>query len=125
MVSSASLMAMLGLGASFLPQEALSYAGYQAEGMSVLLVQVTGALYFSYALLNWMARGVLIGGIYSRPVALGNFTHFFIVTIVLAKALLVHVAPPILIGAAIYFIFALWFGLVLFTHPDYSPNAAS
>ncbi len=116
MIASAVFMAVLGLGASFLPQEALTYIGNRPEGLSVVLVQITGALYMSYALLNWTASGSLIGGIYGRPLALGNFMHFAIVTIVMVKSLSI-LTTPILLGAATYSTFAVWFGLVLFTHP--------
>ncbi len=117
MVASAVFMAALGLGASFLPHETLAYAGNRSEGLSVVLLQITGALYMSYALVNWTASGSLIGGIYGRPLALGNFMHFAIVTIVLVKSLSVLTTTPILIAAATYATFAVWFGLVLFTHP--------
>jgi hypothetical protein len=60
---SAGLMTILGLAASFAPQEILSAAGADSEGLPVLLVQITGGLYLGFAMLNWMARGVLIGGI--------------------------------------------------------------
>jgi hypothetical protein len=71
-------------------------------------------------MLNWMARANLIGGIYSRPVAMGNFLHFAMVAIALLKALLGGLrAQPILIGAVVvYSVFAVWFGLAVFTHPE-------
>jgi hypothetical protein len=115
---SAILMAVLGIGASFLPQEILSYSGADPRDLGVLLVQVIGALYLGFAMLNWMARGNLIGGVYSRPVAMGNFLHFAVVAIALLKALLGGAsAEIILIGAVVYSVFAVWFGLVVFTHP--------
>lgn len=118
MTLSAMLMASGGIAASFLPQEILSYSGIDASGFEVLLVQVLGALYLGFAILNWMARGNLIGGVYSRPVAMGNFLHFAVVAVTLLKALLSGTrAEIILAGAVVYSIFAVWFGLVVFTHP--------
>lgn len=115
---SALFMAILGVVASFLPQEILAYAGSHPEGLGVLVVQTTGALYLGFASLNWMARANLIGGIYSRPVALGNFLHFAVVEVVLLKALLAgQNAAEIVVGAFAYSAFAISFGLVLFTHP--------
>ena len=115
---SAILMAVLGIGASFLPQEILSYSGADPRGLGVLLVQVVGALDLGFAMLNWMARANLIGGVYSRPVAMGNFMHFAVVAVALLKALLGGASAAILlVGAVIYSIFAVWFGLVVFTHP--------
>jgi hypothetical protein len=118
MSSSAMLMAILGICASFLPQEILSYSGADPRGFGVLLIQGIGALYLGFAILNWMARANLIGGIYSRPVAMGNFLHFAMVAVTLLKALPGNPrAEPILVGAVVYSVFAVWFGLVVFTHP--------
>jgi hypothetical protein len=83
-----------------------------------LLIQIAGALYLGFAILNWMAKGALIGGIYSRPLALGNFLHFAVSAIILLKALLGGFKPiEIIVGATVYSLFAVWFGLVTFTHP--------
>jgi len=117
MTTSAIFMALLGLSASFLPQELLTYANAEVGRFAVVLVQVTGALYLGFAFLNWMARGVLIGGIYSRPLALGNFMHFAVVTTVLAKVLVTEFSLFTMAGVSIYAVFAMWFALVLFTHP--------
>jgi hypothetical protein len=115
---SALFMAGLGVTASFLPQEIASHAGVRPDAYVVLLVQIAGALYLGFAILNWMAKAVLIGGIYSRPVALGNFLHFAVVAIILLKALAAGLrANEITAGAAVYSLFAAWFGLVLFRHP--------
>lgn len=115
---SALLMAVLGIAATFLPQEILSQLGVEPRGIEVLQIQVLGALYLGFAMLNWMARGNLIGGVYSRPVAMGNFLHFAVVAITLVKALLGGMnGEALLIGAVLYSVFAVWFGLAAFTHP--------
>jgi hypothetical protein len=120
---SAAFMAGLGLAASFLPQELLSWSGSQPVGTAVLAMQVAGALYLGFAMLNWMARPNLIGGVYGRPVALGNFVHFAVVAVVLLKALLAGQLPAGTAAlAAAYAAFAAWFGLVLFTHPGKAGN---
>jgi len=118
MMASAVAMATAGLALTFLPQEFLSWAGTQPRGIAVLLAQAAGALYVGFAVLNWMAKDVVIGGIYSRPVTVGNFAHFFI----LAAALVRLAASPqrsgfILLVAAVYCLFAVCFGLLLFTSP--------
>ena len=83
-----------------------------------MLLQVLGALYLGFAMLNWMARGSLMGGIYGRPLAMGNFLHFFMVALLLLKALAAGPATSgIVIGALAYTVFGLWFGLVLFRNP--------
>lgn len=117
MVTSALFMAVLGAVASFFPEEILRYTGTVPAALINSVVQTCGALFLGFAILNWMARGVLIGGIYSRPLALGNFLHFTVVAITLVKVLFELTLPMIIGLTIIYSIFALWFGMVLFTHP--------
>ena len=83
----------------------------------MLFVQMAGALYLGFAILNWTARGILIGGIYARPVALGNFLHFAMVSVMLIKAAIVHGVMQLAISATVFSVFAIWFGLVLFRPP--------
>jgi hypothetical protein len=116
--ASAIVMMALGLIATFAPQETLAALGSTSDGLAVLLVQVAGALYLGWATVNWMSRANLIGGIYNRPVALGNFLHFAVVALASLKMLIAGHRPPVLVaGAVVYATFCVWFGLVVFTHP--------
>lgn len=121
MTTSALFMGLLGLAASFLPQETLAAAGVPEESLpalAVILVQALGALYLGFAILNWMAKGILVGGIYARPLALGNFLHFSVVTVVLVKAIFGEGPNPTLLAFALpYAILATWFGIALFSNP--------
>lgn len=118
MTTSAIFMAVIGVTASFLPQEIITHFGLQPQPLAVLLIQVLAAMYLGFAILNWMARGNLIGGIYSRPVALGNFMHFAIVAVVLAKSVMAGFGRIEIVAALVlYALFAAWFGVVLFTAP--------
>ncbi len=113
-------MAAAGACATFLPQELLVKSGCEHCGpLAVLLVQTAGALYLGFAILNWMARTYLMGGIYGRPVALGNLLHFAVVAITLWKAVIGGSLRTTEIVAAclIYSVFAAWFGFAVFTHP--------
>lgn len=114
MILSALLLGAIGLAFTFVPQEVLGLHGTEPDNATVLLLQMAGALYLGFALLNWSARGVLIGGIYSRPVAAGNFFHFVIVSITLIKAAISFAVVPLMISAAVFSLFAVWFGLVMF-----------
>jgi hypothetical protein len=74
-----------------------------------------GALYLGFAMLNWMAQGNVIGGIYSRPVAMANFTHFMIAGLALSKAVVTGEHPPALLAAAlVYGVLAVLFAYVAF-----------
>lgn len=118
MIASALFMGLLGLCATFIAHELLLAMGLAPEPFVVVTIQITGALYLGFAMQNWMAKGVLIGGIYSRPLALGNFLHFTVAAITLIKALPALNTLPFIGLTACYTVLAAWFGLVLFTHPD-------
>ncbi|QNF34880.1 hypothetical protein HUW51_19925 [Adhaeribacter swui] len=83
------------------------------------MMQTLGALYFAFGMLNWMTKSGLIGGIYNRPIAVANFTHFTVVAIAILKALIAHSAISISIWiiGALYLVFALAFTLILLRHP--------
>jgi hypothetical protein len=118
MAASAILLGFLGLAVSFLPKEILMNAGISSNEALILLVQIAGALYIGFAIMNWMAKAVLIGGIYAKPLAMGNFTHFFIAAIALLKAATHHPGSPYWwMAAIVYSLFAILFGKILFTSP--------
>ena len=118
MRASALLLGIVGILATFLPQEMLARAGTLPVGYAVVLVQLAGALCFGFAMLNWMAQGSVMGGIYGRPVAIGNLAHFTIGALALVKAALAgERAPEIVVAAAIYAVFAVLFAWVAFGGP--------
>jgi predicted neutral ceramidase superfamily lipid hydrolase len=118
MTLSAVLLGMLGISMTFLPQELLTQVGVSPSSSVLRLVQLLGALYLGAAMLNWMNRGALLGGIYGRPVCMANFTNFAVGALALLKGLIAAPASPeVLVVAALYSTFAVWFGIVLFTHP--------
>jgi hypothetical protein len=113
MSSSALFLLALGLLATFAPE---TLTGPTSSGsMSTLAVEVAGALYLGFAILNWMAKGDAIGGIYRRPVAMGNMLHFFAVTMTLLRLIKAgdH-QSAILVVALIYVVFTVGFGFVVF-----------
>jgi hypothetical protein len=118
MSASAVFTGVIGVAASFAPHEILAAIPVQPAPVTVMMVQVLGALYLAVAMQNWMARGSTIGGIYSRPLVAGNVVHFVVVAIVLLKA---WADDPsclgLIAGVAAYGAFAAAFGLVMFTHP--------
>ncbi|HEX7140094.1 MAG TPA: hypothetical protein VF219_19740 [Vicinamibacterales bacterium] len=114
---SAIALGAAGLAGTFAPHEILQSLGIAPIGVLPLLVQLLAALYFAAAMMNWTARGSLIGGIYQRPVAIANLTHFIIGALALLKAAVATRSVPVIIAAAIYGIFALAFANVFFRSP--------
>lgn len=119
MTASSILMGILGILTSFLPKEVLLTFGQVPTLTLILFVQIFGALYFGFSIMNWMAKAALIGGIYSKPLSIGNFAHFGIAGIVLVKGLINNdtISKYIWVLTLIYVLFALFFGIVFFTNP--------
>ena len=118
MIASSVVMGLLGLAASFLPKELLTSVGISQNEALILLIQLGGALYIGFAMMNWMAKTVLIGGIYAKPLAMGNFVHFVIGALALLKGVMNDsISSYWWFIAIIYLLFAVFFGMVLFTSP--------
>ena len=119
MGSSAAFMGAAGLAATFFPDELMTAMGRGGPGMAPLAIQLCGALYLAFSMLNWMARTNLIGGVYSRPVAMGNTLHFSMGALALVKGALAGTSdPPVLVLFTFYAVFAILFSFVLFSHPS-------
>lgn len=117
MMASSTIAGVIGLTLTFAPDEIAGLIGSGPFGHWSIVLQLCGALYCAFALLNWMAKGTTLGGIYGRPIVIGNLTHYMIGGLALLKTVS-HSASPAWIGlAALYTIFACLYGYVLFAHP--------
>ena len=115
LAASAVFMAVLGLAATFLPQELAAAAGINGGPIAALSIQITGALYLGFAMTNWMAKGSAIGGIYNRPLSIGNLLHFFVAAAALGKAVAHgNHTPALVVVTVIYIVFALAFVKLVF-----------
>jgi len=119
MMLSAIFLALIGIVLTFMPQEVTAFTGLGFTQIYQLQLQIMGALFFAFAMLNWMAKGAIIGGIYNRPIAIANFAHFLIGGAALVKAVIsnIHLHYSVWIIAATYSIFALLFGIIFSKHP--------
>ncbi len=123
MISSAIFLGVIGIILTFMPDETIKFLSSNPDRIVLLILQLTGALYIGFAALNWMARGNIIGGVYSRPIAMGNFAHFFVGAMALIKFVSsVPGSTIIWIVVIIYIIYAIWFGIVMFNHPAIKGN---
>lgn len=126
MTLSAFAMGIAGIVLSFMPHEILNYFDSgNVSAFQAMTLQIAGALYFAFAMVNYTARANLIGGIYARPIAIGNLTHFAIGSLVLIKAASGDWGVGLWALTGTYVVFAAWFGMVFFTHPvkDSNPKA--
>lgn len=119
MIASSVFMALIGIVLIFGPDETLKTLGQAPNTTLNLILQLTGALYFGFAMINWMAKTVLIGGIYAKPLSVGNFSHFLIAGLALIKVSMngSMANTYIYILTAFYAMFAILFGYVFITNP--------
>lgn len=118
LAASAIVMGALGAAGLFLPDEFLSVLHVTGVPVLSTVVQLYAALLLAFAMVNWTAKGSLIGGIYNRPVAIGNLFHFAIGAITIAKVVFARPTPPSLwIAAAVYALFAVGFAVIFFGSP--------
>jgi hypothetical protein len=119
MAASAVFLGIAGVAALFAPDEILHAANVPSSPFLPSLVQLCAALLLGFAITNWMVKGSRVGGIYNRPIALGNLLHFAVGAITLDRfALHGHEAWPVLALATVYTIFAVAFGIVVFGRGD-------
>ena len=119
MIASAVFFGLMGIGLSFLPEELYGYVSTEVNQISILMLQILGAAYLGFAMLNWMTRNNLIGGIYGKPLIIGNFVHFLVSFFALIKILgkIEHHFEIILVLTIIYAAFTLGFGFLFITNP--------
>lgn len=120
MTASALTLGAAGVSFTFIPEEILKLFQSEVSRPSTLLMQMVGALYFAFAMLNWMSRTGPIGGIYNKPIAIANFAHFLIGGLALVKGIISNPGLPNFIWGitAIYIFFAIAFTLVNFRNPS-------
>ncbi len=115
MTATSLVLALAGILTLFIPDNLLALLGLPATEPMPVLVQLLGSLYFSLAILDWTAKDSRIGGIYARPISLGNFTHFFVGALLLIKFQLSNASQASLwVVLILYGVFAVLFGWLAF-----------
>ena len=119
LTASAILLGIIGIGLSFLPAEILTFLHLKTSQTAALIMQLLGALYLGFGMMNWMAKGSIIGGIYNKPLVTGNLIHFAVGAITLLKATFnLKDSKEVLIPLTIiYTIFALGYTIVFIKNP--------
>lgn len=113
--ASAIVMGAAGIAGTFAPHELLRLLNVPATGFAPLLMQLLAATLFGFAMVNWLARGSLIGGIYNRPLAVGNVAHFTVGALALVKASMAGQGNVLV--TIVYVVFAIAFGFVMMRSP--------
>ena len=119
MTSSALFCGIIGILLLFLPNEIAEYLNVEPTIITILFLKILSALYLGFGILNWTVKGSLIGGIYNRPIALGNLLHFVVGSIELVKVISnIQIHREIIIFLTVFYvIFALLFVYIIKTNP--------
>lgn len=76
LTASAVLLFLIGAAALFAPEEAGTILFGGASPGQAIAFQLAAAGLLGFAVMNWMSRRNRIGGIYARPLGLGNLRLF-------------------------------------------------
>jgi Na+-driven multidrug efflux pump len=125
MTAASIVLGVTGIALSFLSQEILAILSEQTTPTLTVMLQLLGALYFGFAMLNWMAKDSLLGGIYGRPIVAANVSHFFIGALALLKVLFQHHEIILWIVTIVYTLFAVLFSLIMYNNPKNKVTVAS
>ena len=120
MTISSIILGVFGLSLIFGAEEISNIIVASDNQVILLVFQILGATYFGFAMLNWMTKHNLIGGIYSKPLVIGNLVHFLVGSFALVK-IVMHLENNIEImwGLTIIYVgLTLCFGYVLMTDPN-------
>ena len=110
-------LGLAGIAASFAPSELLRALGSHAAEPLPVLIQLLGGTYLAFAITNWTAKDNIIGGIYSRPVSLGNCVLFVTGALALGKQQFSGgFGLPLTAALIVYTIFAVGFAWLVFGH---------
>lgn len=110
MTASGIILISVGAIANFMPVKLAIKLGLGEPKLGGLLFQILAGFLLGLGIINWMYRGSPIGGIYNRPVAMGNLLTFVVVSFALGRALLDGFIPVIYTSMFIVtFILALGF----------------
>lgn len=122
---SALALFVSGLVALFAPDEIARLLDPAASSSLPVAIQLIGGSLLGFALLNWMSRRNRIGGIYARPIGMGNLMLFTTAALTIGKALSRGYLPLAFISAGLVCgVLAAGFAWLVFVHDPVARAAA-
>ena len=119
LMATAAVAAVCGAALLFAPEEILRAlgGGALAPPAASFALQICGGALFGFAMLNWMARGTRVGGIYARPLALANFLQWGSGAVTWSHLWRAGAHPALVVAATTaWLLCALAFAYLLFFH---------
>lgn len=100
MIAASLVLALVAVALIFASEEWAANFGIESSAALTITAQVLGAFMASFAMLNWMSKGMTLGGIYGRPIVIANLLHFSMNGILFTRLSFTN-DEPILWAAAI------------------------
>jgi hypothetical protein len=121
-----AIVLFIGGGATlFAPDELARALGPSASRGLAVIIQLAGSGLLGFALTNWMSRRNRIGGIYARPLAMGNLLLFSTAALTLGKAAATDSLPVAATGVCVVLaVLAASFAWLVFAHDPLSDAPA-
>lgn len=121
----AAVLFVVGVSGLFGADE-LARVFLRGAGAGEPLIHIAAGGLLGFAMVNWMSRGNRIGGIYMRPLAIGNLLLFTVSGLSLARALMAGQLPPLATALALAFsALAVAFGWLAFAHDPLASRNSS
>ena len=85
MITNGILNGITGLLLIFIPADLLGWADGSAGATATMLTSLLGAALFGIGMLNYLGRSAIYGGIYGKPILMGNLVFHTVAAINLVK----------------------------------------
>lgn len=108
-------LGLLGVAFIFAPEEIARLVSL--DPTAALPLTMWGAAMFGLALLNWNGRNAIYGGIYGRPILLGNLAHAFAGFMALIGVATLDGPWPVLAVTVFYGLYAAGYARIMFSPP--------
>jgi len=99
----------------FAPELIITRLAIETTAGALLLAQLYGGALFGIAMTTWLARTMLLGGIYGGSIVVGGFAHGLVGAFALAHELRSPITNGFVWAAFIaYAVLAIWFAWLMF-----------
>lgn len=106
MITSGVLNGVLGILLTFLPEEIGHWFGLASgTNVNILAFQLLGGALFGFGLMNYIGRNAILGGIYGKPILLGNMVFHFIAALELIVFIFDNDRNGLIVAFAILYAF--------------------
>jgi hypothetical protein len=121
LIISGVMNGITGMLLTFIPEELLLWTDGEAGEAAILYVSIVGAAMLGFGMMNYMGRNAVYGGIYGKPIILGNLLFHTVAAVHLIKFSMNTsdtLMIPTAVAGTLYFIFAAGFIRLNFFPPD-------